>query len=240
MTTNLYEFIRKRCGDLGISMSQLQDRTGLSWGILSGIKNGKGIRAGTKQKLAEGLLCSIGDIQAALSLDAAAQKKKVKGEEDMKAYPITPEPTGEEKQPSVMEAVDRLEAMVKEEYPKEVQDKLDKLFIHEPTVEPKVKEKPKETPREFVIPAPLRPFIPAPEPDNVNRPAHYTQGGIECIDAIKAAMTPEAFRGFLKGNIQKYVWRYEKKNGLEDLKKARWYLDRLIGEMEELNCDKGK
>ena len=76
--------------------------------------------------------------------------------------------------------------------------------------------------------------------DNVNRPAHYTQGGIECIDAIKAAMTPEAFRGFLKGNIQKYMWRYEKKNGLEDLKKARWYLDRLIGEMEELNCDKGK
>ena len=72
----------------------------------------------------------------------------------------------------------------------------------------------------------------AEDKDNVNRPAHYTQGGIECIDAIKAAMTPEAFRGFLKGNIQKYMWRYEKKNGLEDLKKARWYLDRLIGEME--------
>jgi len=114
MTTNLYEFIRKRCGDLGISMSQLQDRTGLSWGILSGIKNGKGIRAGTKQKLAEGLLCSIGDIQAALSLDAAAQKK-VKEEEDMKAYPVTPEP---EPIP-VMQTVDKLEQMVQEEYPEE-------------------------------------------------------------------------------------------------------------------------
>jgi hypothetical protein len=73
--------------------------------------------------------------------------------------------------------------------------------------------------------------------DPVNHPSHYTDadGGIECIEAIEASMAMEAFKGFLKGNCQKYLWRYEKKNGAEDLKKARWYLERLIGivELEE-------
>lgn len=69
--------------------------------------------------------------------------------------------------------------------------------------------------------------------DPVNHPGHYCKGGIECINAICAAMSAEAFRGFLKGNIMKYVFRYEAKNGIEDLKKARWYLNRLIGECEK-------
>jgi len=65
--------------------------------------------------------------------------------------------------------------------------------------------------------------------DPVNSPSHYASGGIECIDAIKASMSHEAFLGYLKGNVQKYMWRYEKKvNPSEDLKKARWYLDKLI------------
>lgn len=69
--------------------------------------------------------------------------------------------------------------------------------------------------------------------DNVNKPSHYASGDIECIDAIKASMTREAFLGYLKGNIQKYVWRYEKKiNPVEDLKKARWYMSRLVEEVE--------
>lgn len=64
--------------------------------------------------------------------------------------------------------------------------------------------------------------------DMVNQPAHYTSGGIECLDAIRASMTEEAFKGFLKGNVLKYMWRYEKKfNTTEDLKKAQWYLSRL-------------
>lgn len=72
-----------------------------------------------------------------------------------------------------------------------------------------------------------------PEHDPVNRPTHYASGGIECIVAIKASMSQEAFLGYLKGNVQKYLWRYEKKvNPVEDLKKARWYLDRLIAEQE--------
>ena len=68
--------------------------------------------------------------------------------------------------------------------------------------------------------------------DPVNHPSHYTSGEIECIDAIKASMSKEAFCGFLKGNVQKYLWRYEKKiNPAEDIKKAGWYRDRLEKEL---------
>lgn len=67
-----------------------------------------------------------------------------------------------------------------------------------------------------------------PKNDNVNHPAHYTKGDIECIDAIKASMSPEAFAGYLKGNVLKYLWRYESKGKSdEDLAKAAWYTDRL-------------
>lgn len=66
------------------------------------------------------------------------------------------------------------------------------------------------------------------EQDNVNNPSHYADGEIECIDAIQSSMTHEAFCGYLKGNIQKYIWRYEKKGGIESLKKGQWYLDKLI------------
>lgn len=64
--------------------------------------------------------------------------------------------------------------------------------------------------------------------DNVNHPAHYTQGGIECIEAIKASMSREAFCGYLKGNALKYIWRYSQKGGVEDLRKAAVYLNWLI------------
>lgn len=66
--------------------------------------------------------------------------------------------------------------------------------------------------------------------DDVNHPAHYTAGGVECIDAIRAALTPEEFRGFCKGNILKYTWREKLKGGDESLKKARWYTNQLVGE----------
>ncbi len=66
------------------------------------------------------------------------------------------------------------------------------------------------------------------EQDNVNNPSHYADGEIECIDAIESSMTHEAFCGYLKGNIQKYIWRYEKKGGIESLKKGQWYLNKLI------------
>lgn len=69
--------------------------------------------------------------------------------------------------------------------------------------------------------------------DPIN-PNHYKQGGLESIDAIKAFMSEEAFKGFLKGNCQKYLFRYEQKNGIEDLKKCQWYLERLISILEEV------
>lgn len=65
---------------------------------------------------------------------------------------------------------------------------------------------------------------------NIN-PNHY-KGEIECIDAIKSSMSHQQFIGYLKGNVQKYTWRYDRKNGIEDLKKAQWYLERLIKEVE--------
>jgi hypothetical protein len=64
--------------------------------------------------------------------------------------------------------------------------------------------------------------------DPVNNPAHYASGAVECIDAIQASMSVEAFRGFCKGNVQKYVWRYETKGEAESLRKAEWYLKRLL------------
>jgi hypothetical protein len=67
--------------------------------------------------------------------------------------------------------------------------------------------------------------------DPVN-PSHYKQGGIECIEAIKA-VTGEGFIGYVWGNVLKYLWRWPKKGGVDDLKKARWYLDRLIKEAGE-------
>lgn len=67
--------------------------------------------------------------------------------------------------------------------------------------------------------------------DNVNSPSHYTQGGIECIDAIKAATEGlNGFEGYCTGNALKYLWRWKHKNGVEDLKKANWYIKRLAQE----------
>jgi hypothetical protein len=70
-----------------------------------------------------------------------------------------------------------------------------------------------------------RPII---QPEQINHPPHYNDGGIECIEAIEAALTNEEFRGYCKGNLMKYAWRERMKGGVESLKKAQWYLDRLI------------
>jgi Protein of unknwon function (DUF3310) len=64
--------------------------------------------------------------------------------------------------------------------------------------------------------------------DAVNHPPHYTQGGVECIVAIQAALSPAEFRGYCKGNALKYVWREQHKAGIESLQKAQWYLNKLI------------
>jgi len=71
------------------------------------------------------------------------------------------------------------------------------------------------------------------DPDPVTQPDHYNKGSIEAIEAIKASMPINEFNGYLKGNALKYLWRYDYKGKpIEDLRKCRWYIERLI---EELN-----
>lgn len=71
------------------------------------------------------------------------------------------------------------------------------------------------------------------ENDRVNHPGHYTQGGIECIVAIKASMSLDAFIGYCKGNVMKYVWRFEQKDGIVDVEKAQVYLGWLADAVRE-------
>lgn len=62
-------------------------------------------------------------------------------------------------------------------------------------------------------------------------PAYYKRGSVECIDAIHAAVEDlTGLEAFCTGNAMKYLWRWKYKGGVEDLKKARWYIDRMIGE----------
>jgi hypothetical protein len=68
--------------------------------------------------------------------------------------------------------------------------------------------------------------------DQIN-PDHYRQGSIECIDAIEAALTPEEFRGYCKGNIIKYTWRERHRGEAISLAKAQWYICRLLGKLGE-------
>ena len=67
--------------------------------------------------------------------------------------------------------------------------------------------------------------------DNVNHPKHYTNGKVECIDALEAATTGLiGIEAVCTANAIKYLWRWKYKNGAEDLKKAQWYIDRLLQE----------
>lgn len=72
--------------------------------------------------------------------------------------------------------------------------------------------------------------------DNVNHPTHYNQGNIECIDAMISAFGAEKVAVFCRINAFKYVWRMANKNGLEDAKKAVWYLNKHI-ELKERMAD---
>lgn len=70
--------------------------------------------------------------------------------------------------------------------------------------------------------------------DTVQRPAHYNQSDIQCIDAIAAAVKGKSgMEAVCVGHVIRYLWRYEIKDGLESIKKAQWYLNRLISELEE-------
>lgn len=71
--------------------------------------------------------------------------------------------------------------------------------------------------------------------DNVNKPLHYQgDNGLECIHAIEAAVGGKrGLEAVCVANVIKYLWRYEAKNGLEDVKKAQWYLNRLVNQLSK-------
>jgi hypothetical protein len=68
--------------------------------------------------------------------------------------------------------------------------------------------------------------------DDVNHPVHYNNGKVECIEAIEAMLSETEFEGYVRGNVMKYVWRFKYKDGVKDLKKAKWYLERLIAALD--------
>ena len=74
--------------------------------------------------------------------------------------------------------------------------------------------------------------------DNVNHPAHYETGGIECIDAMIATQGVEEVKAFCICNAFKYIWRHKNKNCLEDVKKAIWYLNKFVELWETYHGDK--
>jgi hypothetical protein len=75
--------------------------------------------------------------------------------------------------------------------------------------------------------------------DMVNNPEHYTNGNIECIDALQSMLTEEEFIGFLRGNSFKYHWRLRNKdNPIQDLEKAKWYDERLEKLLREKSDDR--
>lgn len=76
------------------------------------------------------------------------------------------------------------------------------------------------------------------EKDNVNHPSHYTGGKVECIDALEAATVDlQGIEAVCTANAIKYLWRWKKKNGVEDLEKARWYINKLIDRDKLLKKD---
>lgn len=76
--------------------------------------------------------------------------------------------------------------------------------------------------------------IPKEVVDMVNSPDHYKVGGIETLDFIEAKLSVEEFNGYCLGNVLKYISRYKQKNGLEDIKKAQFYLNKVVDKMSKV------
>ena len=109
----------------------------------------------------------------------------------------------------------------------------DRLRKQAPAVEPTIKEPLMQVYLDMAD-AELNPFD--DEEDVVAKPYHYNTGNIECIEAIEESMSEFAFKGYLKGNCMKYLWRYDYKGKqVEDLKKAGWYLNKLTKMVVEEN-----
>ena len=94
-------------------------------------------------------------------------------------------------------------------------------FMKRQSVEDYVKER-------FEMKSPVDENEPKNKPDLVNHPSHYETGKFECIEVMEEALGSDVVKGFCIGNAFKYLYRAKRKNGLEDLKKAQWYLNRVI------------
>ena len=227
----LSELIKKRREELGLKWTDFED-AGIHCNTLSNLLNDKqgSIKPATQERLALVLKLSQGEIQACMAEQNPLKKVIVNKKSLAKQKPKKAEPKPEpEPEPEELPFDD-----LPEEEPEEGEDM--KWFEDIPKneeapekVKVKIQPEKKEEDGPYILPNEIVKLMPMPkEEDNINHPAHYTQGTIECIDAIESSMTPEEFRGYLKGCQIKYLWRYQHKGGMEDLKKCRWYLDRLI------------
>lgn len=257
METYLYKFLKKKCEEKGFVYGRLEDMADLSHSVVQAIRNGRTqLKPATKQKLAQALGCSIGDIQDAIRRsdevleDGEVVRKKVydkpvpeKEPEPHCPYddPVEEPDTAQTDKPWVNEGTPYMKPEIVAsstkvdspdcrkgkpvplpDFPKENPETVEATSIMQTVVDAITMNA-----------ATMAGVIKTPAEDKVNHPAHYTQGTVECIDALEASMTYEEFIGYLKGCQMKYVWRYRLKGGVEDLKKARWYLDRLIKKLEE-------
>jgi len=239
---NLREFIDKRLEEMGKNRSYLVNECDIEWSTLSSINRGAGIRESTREKLALALKCSQGEIQACLAEQnplkdvVVSNIAKAKMKENRKKKEPEEEPEEELPFDDLPEPEEGEDMKWFKDIPApEPEEPMTKVKVK---VTPELEKVAKENPGTIIkaVEEALEQFRPVEETniaydDSVNHPYHYTQGGIECIEAIKASMTEEEFRGFLKGCTIQYMWRYRLKNGLEDLKKASWYLNRLIKEL---------
>ena len=204
MKTYLFEFIEKKCEEAGFFVSQLADKANLSESVIQAIRGGRTqLKPGTKQKLAAALKCSIGDIQ-----DAIRRSDEVLENGDVVRKEVPKEPAPE-KDPEPQCPYDEPAAGPERETPEKIGPKicvLGKVVPMDSPVDPELAETVVRTVQQAattVDSSVIADMVKATNSrfDNVNHPAHYTQGGIECIDALKASMSRDEYRGFLKGNV---------------------------------------
>lgn len=98
---------------------------------------------------------------------------------------------------------------------------------------PEIEAKPYPFVEDFETRAAQQHFFLELDDDSVFSPLHYNQGGIECIEALQSCLSEVEFRGALRFNAMKYLWRLnDKATPQENLKKARWYIDTLLESYE--------
>ena len=221
----LHEFINKRLAELGLKRSALVDGD-INWSTLSNIKAGRPISEATKQRLALVLKLDQGEIQAIVAENNPLKKVIVNKKSLAKQKPKKAEP---EPEPEELPFDDLPEEESEEGEDMKWFEDIPKNEEAPEKVKVKIQPEKKEEDGPYIMSNEIAKLMPMPkEEDDINHPAHYTQGTIECIDAIESSMTPEEFRGYLKGCQIKYIWRYQQKGGMKDLQKARWYLEKLI------------